>query len=323
VPLALVSSLALICIGLGGVAGSKTALADETAPSASAEVLPSSGWLSKWTVDRNHPEAHIPSDKDRNAEPLQFGYWLQDLIWKAEHSAKTGDHAQAVKYYVALATAVPDRAVGFTLACQEYEALGELDHAINACGQGLLRDGVVVKDYIHFVYLVLDKPQLRPQDMDAIATVLAHMRQDPVGRDAVDDLECEVGVRTSNVAQLRECTAGLLAHGANDPKLLAYQWNLAVQENKFGLARTFIDRAKAKGVPPDKVAQMQKVTSAHRRWYWIRSVGAFLAFALLLVSVGAAARAIIRRVRGRRTGSDRTAVAASSSASAQKAPVPS
>ena len=111
-------SAAVLCAALGGIAGSRQALADQAAPA--AEAVPASGWLSKWHVDREHPEANSPTVKDRNADPLEFGYWLQDLVWKAERAAKSGDHALAAKLYMALATAVPDRAIALLLlACQE------------------------------------------------------------------------------------------------------------------------------------------------------------------------------------------------------------
>jgi hypothetical protein len=307
---------ALLIGALGVLAGAKTAHAEGADPQPS-EAMPSTGWLSKWTIDRDHPEANIPSEKDRNGDPLQFGYWLQDLIWKAEHAAKVGDHAQAAKFYAALAVAIPDRSSGFTLACQEYEAMGEIDRAINACGQGLFRDGVKVKDYTHFVHLVLAKPQLSPQEKEAVGRVLAHMRQDPTGSDFVDDLECEVGVHTSNVAQLRECTAGLASRGADaSSRLLAFQWNLAVQEHKFGLARDLAERAKGAGVPPEKVLEMLKVTKAREQVYWLRVAVEILGLALVCVGIGAAARAIRRRRASSGPGG------ATAAPPVEKAPVP-
>ncbi len=257
---------------------------------------PEHGWLSKWSIDDDNPSANIPSEKDRNADPLQFGYWLQDLTWKAEHASKKGNHAAAAKYFGALADAVPDRAIGFTMACREYEAIGDLDHAINACGQGLLRDGVLVKDYAHFIDLVLAKPgKLGKKETDKLAEVLAHMKEDPVGRGFADDLECQVGVRTSNVAQLRECTAALVAAAPENPRVLSYQWNLAVEEGKFTLAKELIARAGAAGLAPDTVLRMQKITSTTERWHWFRVGLVVLALALLAGGSGAAMRALRRR----------------------------
>jgi hypothetical protein len=284
-------------LGFGG----RSALADEPAQSTAVDKAPApkDGWLSKWPIDTEHPEAHIPSEDVRNKDPLQFGYWLQDLTWRAGHAAKRGDHAQAVKYYIALADAVPDRSVGFTRACDEYEAMGDLEHAISACAQGLLRDGVLVKDYQHFVHLVLAKPgPLAKKDVSALSTILAHMREDPAGHDYVDDLECEVAIRTSNVAQLRECTSGMAALGKEGPKLLSYQWNLAVEEGKFRQARDLVEQARVAGTPADKIASMLKVTSTYERWHWIRLGLVMLAVALLGTGVGVGVRAFQRRQRG-------------------------
>jgi hypothetical protein len=291
-----VVAVTVVGVALGGLR-SRVAFAD-------TPLAPEKGWLSKWKIDRDNPEAHIPSEAERNADPLQFGYWLQDLIWLGAHASMAGDHARALKYYTALATAVPDRSAGYTKACDEYEALGQRDNAINACGQGLLRDGVRVADYDHFVRLVLSKPgPLSKKETEALSNVLAHMREDPVGKDFVDPLECDVGVRTSNVAQLRECTAGMAARGANDVKFFTYQWNLAIQEHKFGVARTFVERARLAGLPPAAVAALLKTTGSEQRVYWIRVGFAILALGLLAGGVRVAARALQRRRAGSSGGS--------------------
>jgi hypothetical protein len=124
------------------------------------------------------------------------------------------------------------------------------------------------------------------------------MKEDPAGRDFVDELECEVGARTSNVAQLRECTSGMAARGAEGTKLLSYQWNLAVEEGKFQQARDLVEQARMAGTPADKIASMLKVTSSYERWHWIRLGLAMLAVALLGTGVGIGVRAFQRRQRG-------------------------
>jgi tetratricopeptide (TPR) repeat protein len=286
---------AAVLTALLGSFASSTAFADESD-------APKRGWLSKWTIDDKSPSSKIPSEADRNADPLQFGYWLQDVTWKGEHFSRKGDHASAAKYFGALADAVPDRAIGFTLACNEYETLGELDHAINSCGQALYREGALVKDYAHFIELVLAKPgKLAKKETDKLAEVLAHMREDPTGRGYADDLECEVGVRTSNVPQLRECTANMAAVAPNNPKILSYEWNLAIQEGKFALAREILARAGAAGLPAETILRMQKVATTTERWHWIRVGLVVLALALLLGGSGVAAR-MLRRRRGMSAG---------------------
>jgi tetratricopeptide (TPR) repeat protein len=312
-------------LALAAPVGLREAFAAEAPPPAapqasaapgSSDLVPENGWLSRWPIDAAHPEAHIPSEAARNADPLQFGYWLQDLIWAAGHASKRGDHAQAVKYYLALATAIPDRPEGFTRACSEYEAMGELDHAINACGQGLLRNGVLVRDYDHFVHLILAKPgPLGKKDNEALSNILAHMREDPTGRDFVDELECEVGARNSNVAQLRECTAAMAARGANDAKFFTFQWNLAMQEHKYGLARAFVERARLAGLAPPAVATLLDTTRSEQRWYWLRIGLAVLALGLLAGGVRVAVRALQRRRAGASGGTTPPAASPPSSSS--------
>ena len=253
-------------------------------------------WLSKWPVDDTHPESSIPSDADKNADPLQFGYWLQDLALKAELAAGRGDHAASARFYGALAHAVSDRAVAYLKMCQQYEALGDRDRAIESCGQALLRDGLTVDDYTHFVHLVLSRPgPLGDKETLALTAVLHHMREDPAGRAAVDELECEVGVKTSSVAQLEECTAALAARAPADPRTLSYLWALAIDRGKLDEAAEIVARARAAGMPAESVDRMRQTTMgrASRR-------GTVKIFALGAISALLAAVAVLAETRVRR-----------------------
>jgi hypothetical protein len=253
---------------------------------------------SKFPVDDENPEKSIPGEKERNADPLEFGYWIQDVATKAERAEKKGDHVRAAKFYETLAIAVPDRAVGSIHACQQYELAGDLELAIAACGRALFADGLEIKDYAHYLHLIESKPgKLSDADVAAMGEVLAHMRADPGGRDAVDELECEVGLRTSNVAQLRECTAGLAARSPDDIKTITYQWALALQEGKFAEAEQLIDRARERGLGVDHLDNMRQATAASVRRHRIQVGLAILAIALLLTGVGVAGRAIAARRR--------------------------
>ena len=254
------------------------------------------GALSRWPIDPEHPEKAIPSAKDRDANPLEFGYWLQDVALQAEHASKEGNHATAATLYAVLGQVVPDRAVSYVKMCEEYEALGELDRAINACGEALLRDGARVSDYARFVHLELGRSgRLGGRDTAALARVLAHLREDPAGSGTVDDLECQVGARTSNVEELEECTGHLAARAPEDPRTISYEWALAIARGKFEDARRVGERARTAGFEPESLASMASVTAAgearHRREVLL--VAATLA--LLLGALGVAARAVARR----------------------------
>jgi hypothetical protein len=260
---------------------------------------PKSDLGTKFHIDDEHPEnTSIPSEKDRNANPLEFGYWIQDLATRADRASHKGDHLKAAKYYEVLATAVPDRAVGAKRACLEYEEAGEHDLAINACARSLMTDGLTVADYEHFVHLVLGKPgRLGDRDVQALDMVIAHMREDPGGKDAIDSLECEIATRTANVAQLRECTANMAARSPDDVQTLTYQWVLAIQEGKFVLAEQLIDRARDRGLGVDHLDSMRQETAAKARQHRVRVGLAILAVVLLLAGVGVAGRAVVQRRR--------------------------
>jgi tetratricopeptide (TPR) repeat protein len=266
---------------------------------ARAEDRPASAkGLSKWPVSLEHPEDGIPSEAERDADPLQFGYWIQDVAATAERKSKEGDHRTAAMLYAALGKAVPDRAVSFVKMCEEYEAIGELAQAADACGQALLRDGVHVVDYTRFVHLMLGKPgELREKDLSALAAVLGHMKEDPAGREAATDLECQIGAKTSNVLQLRECTAVLAAQAPDDPKTVTYLWALAVAEGRFDDARKLGAQARAAGVSDDAVVAMGRATAsnqARHRW----SVVALFAAVIFVAGIAFVSRKLLRRAPG-------------------------
>ena len=249
---------------------------------ADPETEPPHGWLSKWDIDDANPSAAIPTEKDRNADPLQFGYWLQDLALKAERATKKGDHAAAVRFYEALVRAVPDRSIGYSKSCDEYEAMGELAKATNACAAALTHDGVRLGDYTHFVHLVLQRPgSLSDKETTAVDAVVRHMKEDASAGEATADLECEVGVRTSNVAYLKECTTSMAARAPDAAKTVTYQWALAIQEGKFDEARTLVERASTLGVAVDAMKQTTDAGEKKHRLYLFAGLGGA---ALLLVA---------------------------------------
>jgi tetratricopeptide (TPR) repeat protein len=267
-------------------------------PARAADGGPQSGMLSKWPINDEDPEKSIPSQKDLDADPLQAGYFLQDLIYRAEVYSKHGNHETAARLYRALARAVPERAMAFTKMCDEYEAIGDHEKAIASCRAALLREGVLVKDYEHYVRVVLERPgPLTDRQTKALAQVMAHMHQDPAGRAVVDELECEIGVRTANRAQLEECTAKLAAAAPTDPKTISYEWALAMVKGKLDQANLLLDQAKAKGLKPEGIARMKAALSdAEAGRHRSRLFFLGLAGALLLAAVGVvAATAAMRR----------------------------
>lgn len=256
------------------------------------------GYLSQWRVDDKAPESNIPTEQERNANPLEFGYWLQDVALKGEMASRHGDHAAAARYYKALTVAVPDRAIGYTKACAEYEAMGDLTDAVAECQAALGAEGLLVKDYVNYVRLVLAKPgPVSQDDLKMLDDVITHMREDPAGKSAVDSVECSVATRTSNVAQLEECTAALAKTAPNDPQTISYQWALAMQRGHYSEARALIARGQSLGLADPSVSSMQKATDAGLAQQRRRTLLAIFGAALLLGGLAVIVSSVMRRRR--------------------------
>jgi hypothetical protein len=242
---------------------------------------PPGAMMSIWAVDDKDPEGHIPSEADRNANPLQMGYWLQDLIFKAELAVKHDDHQAAIKYYRAMHKAVPNRALPVLRLCDEYEKTNDLHAAINACGSALLLEGLTINDYAHFVRLVLRQPgNLSLKDVQAMMNVIGNVKQQYAGSNAPYELECEVAMRINDLEKLKECTAGLATTAPNDPQALYYEWTLAMQQNDFRRARDLLAQAKISGVKDETLHNMElslaKNSKRHRLWIGVATGGALL-----------------------------------------------
>jgi tetratricopeptide (TPR) repeat protein len=254
------------------------------------------GWLTSWPINEDDPESSVPDQKKRNDDPLQFGYWLQDVALKAEVYSKHGMHDKSIKFYRALAKAVPDKAISFSRLCNEYDALGDREKAVAACGDAIALPGVIQGDYAHYVNLVLAKTgPLTKQEEGFLGLAIESFKRDPNSHPLVDQLECEVGTRTSNVKMLEECTAALVASAPNDLQTIAFQWALAMQQGKLDEARWLLTRARALGEKDEGVQSMQRaIDSAARRR--ILHIGLIvLAAALLAAAAGITALHFARR----------------------------
>jgi hypothetical protein len=130
----------------------------------------------KFPVNDDNPTANIPSQDDRAENPLEFGYFLQDLIARAEGAFLKKDWANAVKYYEALAKTVPDRAISFSRLCVAYAELGKVDQAAASCEHAISRGGAQVMDHFRFITLSLQKKKLDPSYVAALDASIAHVR---------------------------------------------------------------------------------------------------------------------------------------------------
>jgi len=76
----------------------------EPPPSLAPDELPQADHLSsKFSVNDRDPESSVPGARARDASPLEFGYFLQDLLEKAERARKDNDMPAVIRFYRAVA----------------------------------------------------------------------------------------------------------------------------------------------------------------------------------------------------------------------------
>jgi tetratricopeptide (TPR) repeat protein len=272
------TATALVLVVAAGYSAPNSARADEGSPppqSPSHEgVLERSpppqgpshqGMLSDWPVDDQDPESSVPTNHKRDRNPLQFGYWLMDLTYKAVQATKRGDHAGAVKFYKALVKAVPDRSVSFTRLCESYEAMGDWKDAVETCATALTRDGVTIRDYEHYFSLALAKKgSLTASEIGVLNDVIQHLREDPAGADAASDLACQLAVRIEDVTRLQTCAAALAAKAPDDPRTLSYELALALKRGNLKEAEALVERARTTEMAPAGIEQMEREIASIR-----------------------------------------------------------
>ena len=104
------------------------------------------------------PEASIPSKRQRDRNPMEFGYLLQDLLEGAELARNDGDYYGVIRYYRAVVKAVPERAKSWSKLCEAYAIVNDHGRASKACGTALSLSGVELQDYSRFVHETLLLP---------------------------------------------------------------------------------------------------------------------------------------------------------------------
>jgi tetratricopeptide (TPR) repeat protein len=240
-------------------------LAPSSGAQAQSSPLASVAQLSqKYVINDANPEAIIPSEKEKNADPLEFGYLLQDLLARVEVAQKAHDNDAVVRYYRAIAKAVPDQATGWSKLCEAYEKVNDFPRAIHACRYAIDRPGVQLKDYTRFVNLNVAGPDdLSLADAEDLKNVVRHLLEDSTITLAANHLACKVGVKTKDIAMLEACTAVLQKLAPDDSKTVVFKWSLAVQKGQREEAERLLGRAKAMGVVQENIERMQALTAGH------------------------------------------------------------
>jgi hypothetical protein len=217
----------------------------------------------RFAINDRNPEENIPTEAQRKASPHLFRRFLQDLIDRGAAAASRGDHLAAARYYSALAKAEPSESFGFVQLCGSLETLGELEGAIEACGDALARSGAGIDDFSHYVHLVLGKSgPLNATERARVEEQIRRLRHNEGGRVAADQLQCELAQRVGDTTLLEECTASLAAVAAGDPKTIAFEWALAMDRREHGRAAELIERARRAGLAPQLLRDMELATSA-------------------------------------------------------------
>jgi hypothetical protein len=259
--------------------GARAQLAQPEAP----PVEPYPGQLSsKFRINPDDPEASVPSTELKNKNPLEYGYLVQDLLANAEQARKLKDYAALVRYYRAVAKAVPEMAKGWSKLCEAYRLIADYGKAARACRFATERPGAETADFVDYATLTMQQAEpLTPEQQVEVDRVIAHLDGELKGGVEVQRLRCQLGVKTQNVKLLEGCTAALAKAAPDDPKTIVYQWDLAVRQHRGSEAARLLSRARELGLPAETLDRMEKFTPAPRaRWVWVLAAVVLLGFVL-------------------------------------------
>ncbi len=214
------------------------------------------------TIDENHPERSIPTPEQALKNPLQMGYLLMDLIARGEAASEVGDHEAAIRYYRAIAKAVPERAVSFSKLCKSHETLAQYPQALDACKQALGKGGATSEDYLRYVRLVLRQADpLLPAQIEELDGIVKHLREqvgsDIPGKIMTAQVACEIATRLEDSSRLSSCTHELVQLAPKDARTLTFQWAFALKQHDTDAARSLLASATQSGLPPAALGQMQ------------------------------------------------------------------
>ncbi len=218
--------------------------------------------LSKWTIHDLDPVRSIPTPEQRDADPLQYGYFLMDLSDRAEAAIRVGKHKKAIPYFEAMAKAVPNRSVSYAKLCTCYSAMSDWKNAEEQCATALEKEGVTVEDFLRYAQILLEKKaDFSANDAKKLTAVIQHVREQVPNGTLADELECQLGLKLSDAGRLKECTRRLAAAAPNDSKTLTYKWSYALLRGDTAEAKRIIEHARrTAALPPMALSRMEEST---------------------------------------------------------------
>src|SRR4051794_35105774 len=88
----------VLLLAIGGSAGENAWAAENLAGIVTERLTAEDQLSSKFRINDADPESTVPSMKERNANPVEFGYYLQDMLVQAEAVRKAKDYTSLLRY---------------------------------------------------------------------------------------------------------------------------------------------------------------------------------------------------------------------------------
>jgi len=260
---------------------------------------------SRFGIDEARPEDSVPSAKERDRNPLEYGYYIQDLLERAERAQKNKDFNAVILYYRAVAKAVPESAKGWSKLCEAYERVHDRERAIAACRYAIDRPAVEVHDYVRYVHLIIGQTEpLTSKERQEIGAVLEHLDKQDGAELIANHLRCEVAVKLQEVGMMEACTKVLTGKAPDDPKTIVFRWTLAMMKGQTAEAARLLTSARATGVPAESVERMQAITPGSSGRSRTLALGVAAALA---IAAGAIAGLVLSMRRRRALATSRAA----------------
>jgi len=260
-----------------------------------------------FVIDDGDPVSSVPTPEQAMQAPLEMGYFVLELADRGDAATKSGDHVAAAKYFLALGTAAPDRAVGFSKACESFERAASWEEAADACRNALGRAGVQPSDMLRYVRVMLNKDGLNASEAEDVKAVLGRLEQGLSGGGAEQQLmlaRCQLAAKVQDSLAVSECARAVSSWPEDDARRLAILATDAIERHDWDGAREIVEHSEQAGVTSDAVTRARELIriseERHRAgmtvWDRAREI-----WPLWLAVLGALAMAAVARSRaGRR-----------------------